>query len=1089
MSDHDDSPPIDDLLERAIQALNRGDVAAAHALADEVLASDADNLDATHLRETSTPPSGEIRRLTVVFCDVVGSTELSGRMEPEAYHSVLVDYQHLCREVLESRYQGSIISFRGDGVLAAFGFPEAHEDDVDRAVQGSLELLQEIAHLSGRLADDLGAPLEVRIAAHKGVVFLDRAQRDLYGFAVNVAARLEALADPGTLVVSDEVRSLLSDQYVLDSHPPRDLKGVAEPLASHTVRAHRPGRATAVPRARLVGREAELAVLLEGWRAAREGTRQSGTCVAIVGEAGIGKSRLIAELQMEAAVDGATILELGGSGLQTGAGLWPLRRLIEEQAGLAGAVDGPDRLGRLRRAATEAGLDDLGVALLATALGIDPAAGYDRVESDDRRLREQIEEAILRFVRAGFGDWGTVVVVEDLHWVDSATRDLVGRLIREDEPRLLVVLTSRDPAAVPRGDLATSLVLAPLDDRDRVDLVVALGGDDLDAKLVRQVVERSDGIPLFAGELVRAALLEGDGPEPTAAELTLAMAGMHEDARGVPEVLYEPLVARLNVAPHAMEVAAVAATLGRDVDRALLVRATPLPAAEVYDGIQALLDDRILEPHALRPDHLRFHHELVRAVVEDLQPPLRSQQLHRLVADAMLAAEADGQAVDWFVLGAHLQAAGDLRAGADAFLRAAAGARTRGALLEARAILTRAVEMVSDPGVDLPVQEVAVRLRRGYLAVSLEGNTSATAMADYDRCLELVASGDDPDGLVSTLTCIAAYCMAKGELDRCTALYMPMSEVTGPLRGIARYLAKTGEAMATFYRGDLRRALTLAEEAIVLGAAFDQVDAYEAWYFVPLDPRVCNHGTVAMARFLMGDVAGWREHVRASRSAAMALPFPTGAFTLAGFITFEVWMHVELGLDDGVLALLDEIDEISARHGFDQWAIVASTQREVSNALRAIDRGDDPAEILRLGHTLGGYLAMWKTMDQWVFLTYYTTCQGRLFAAAGERGLARATFEESLAIGERTGMRFYDAETLRHLAGVQDDPAERLAMLDAALELASEQKVAFIALRVAADLHRETGDDARLRDVVAQFPESASYAALDLARVLVSDRA
>ena len=128
-----------------------------------------------------------------------------------------------------------------------------------------------------------------------------------------------------------------------------------------------------------------------------------------------------------------------------------------------------------------------------------------------------------------------------------------------------------------------------------------------------------------------------------------------------------------------------------------------------------------------------------------------------------------------------------------------------------------------------------------------------------------------------------------------------------------------------------------------------------------------------------GSTSAW------SGPEAIALPFPTGAFTLAGFITFEVWMHVELGLDDGVLTLLDEIDEISARHGFDQWAIVASTQREVSNALRAIDRGDDPAEILRLGHTLGGYLAMWKTMDQWVFLTYYTTCQGRLFAEAGER--------------------------------------------------------------------------------------------------------
>ena len=211
---------------------------------------------------------------------------------------------------------------------------------------------------------------------------------------------------------------------------------------------------------------------------------------------------------MEAAVDGATIIELGGSGLQTGAGLWPLRRLIEEQAGLAGAVDGPDRLGRLRRAATEAGLDD-------AASPSWPRCSRSIRPPGTTAWSPTIADCGSRSRRRSFASSGPasatgarVVVVEDLHWVDSATRDLVGRLIREDEPRLLVVLTSRDPAAVPRGDLATSLVLAPLDDRDRVDLVLALGGDDLDADVVRQVVERSDGIPLFAGELVRAALLE-----------------------------------------------------------------------------------------------------------------------------------------------------------------------------------------------------------------------------------------------------------------------------------------------------------------------------------------------------------------------------------------------------------------------------------------------------------------------------------------------------------------------------------------------------------------------------------------------------
>jgi tetratricopeptide (TPR) repeat protein len=955
-------------------------------------------------------------------------------------------------------------------------------------VQGSLDLLRAIARLSERLTGDLGVPLEARVAAHKGVVFLDRAQGDLYGFAVNVAARLEALAEPGTLVVSDEVRARLGDHYVLDSHPPRAVKGVAEPLSSHTVHAHRPRRGAASPAwgAPLVGRDQELAVVLEAWRAAAAGTRPRGTCVAVVGEGGIGKSRLVGELQMEAAVDGATVIELGGASLQSGAGLWPLRQLLEERAGLGGPADEPDRLRRLRAAATDAGLDDRGVALLATLVGIDPTAGYEPVQSDDRRLREEIEEAVLTFLRSGFGERGTIVVVEDLHWIDPASRDLIGRLIREDHPNTLFVLTSRDLAAVPRGDLTTVVPLAPLEEAARLDLVRALGGDDLDLRTARQVAERSDGIPLFAGELLRAARLDPDRPGDI--DVAFAIAGMDAADHRVPEVLYEPLTARLNVAPHALEVASVAATIGRDVDRGLLERACSLPRLQLYDGVQALLDGGVLEPHGTRPDHLRFHHELVRSVVEDLQPPQRRRQLHRQVADAMLAREADNEGVDRFVLATHLQAAGDLTAAADAYLGASAAARKRGDLLEARAVLSRAVEMVTAPGVELPVQEVALRLRRGYLSISLEGNTSAQAMADYDRCLELVAAGDDADGLVSTLTCIAAYCMAKGELDRCAELYLPMGQVTGPLSDVARYLAKTGEALATFYRGDFRRALALGDEALAMNAAFDREDSYDAWYFVPLDPRASNHGTVALARFLMGDVSGWDAQARSSRATANAVPFPTGAFTLAGLIAFEVWMHSELGLLDAIPGLVDEIEEISSRHGFDQWSIVAATQRELFTALVAVREGSDPETIARYGHTLGGYLAMWKTMDQWVFLTYYTTFQGILFAAAGERELARAAFEESLAISERTGMGFYDAETLRHLAAVTDDPLERVATLRAAIARAQEQGGAFFELRAAADLHRETGDSQPLREAVERFPESASYEALDLARALVADR-
>ena len=216
---------------------------------------------------------------------------------------------------------------------------------MDRAVQASLELLQAIEHLSDRLPADQGVALQARVAAHKGVVFLDRAQRDLYGFAVNVAARLEALADPGTLVVSDEVRALLGDQYALESHPPREVKGVAEPLASHTVRGHRPGRSATSAGAPLVGRDAELASPARG--VARRPRRHRGPR-ELRGDRGRGghrQVRLVGELCLEAAVDGANVIELAGSPLQATAGLWPVRRLLEDRSDTPTLADGPDACG------------------------------------------------------------------------------------------------------------------------------------------------------------------------------------------------------------------------------------------------------------------------------------------------------------------------------------------------------------------------------------------------------------------------------------------------------------------------------------------------------------------------------------------------------------------------------------------------------------------------------------------------------------------------------------------------------------------------------------------------------------------------
>ena len=166
--------------------------------------------------------------------------------------------------------------------------------------------------------------------------------------------------------------------------------------------------------------------------------------------------------------------------------------------------------------------------------------------------------------------------------------------------------------------------------------------------------------------------------------------------------------------------------------------------------------------------------------------------------------------------------------------------------------------MAASP-LDLSVQEVDLLLRRGFLSVSLEGNASATAKSDYERCLELVASGEDEDGLVSTLTCLAAYYMTKGDMDRNAELYTALGQVTGPLREIARFMAMTGEALGSMYRGQFDRAAEIGEEAVAQAAVFERRTPYERWFFVPLDPIAANLGTVAVAKFFMGDMASWLE--------------------------------------------------------------------------------------------------------------------------------------------------------------------------------------------------------------------------------------
>src|SRR3954471_508224 len=237
---------------------------------------------------------GELRRLTLMYCDVVDSTELSVRLEPEPYRELLRAYRDVCRVIIETRFDGHILRVKGDGALSIFGFPAAHENDAERAVRAGLALVQAVSELPAASSAE-GEPLELRVGIHHGPVYLDFDEDDIYGLAANVGARLETLADPGTVVVSDEVRQLVEDCFDLEEREPQMVKGVAEPLVPFRVVGERPVSppSAATP---LVERKAELDRLREAWAPVAAGETKRARGILIHGDAGVGKSRLVAAL-------------------------------------------------------------------------------------------------------------------------------------------------------------------------------------------------------------------------------------------------------------------------------------------------------------------------------------------------------------------------------------------------------------------------------------------------------------------------------------------------------------------------------------------------------------------------------------------------------------------------------------------------------------------------------------------------------------------------------------------------------------------------------------------------------------------------
>ena len=557
--------------------------------------------------------TAERRQVTVMFSDLVGSTALSARMDPEDLREVISAYQKCVAETVQ-RFGGFVAKYMGDGVLIYFGYPQAHEDDAERAVRAGLELVASVGGLKTH------APLQTRIGIATGLVVVGdligsgaSQEQAIVGETPNLAARLQGVAELNRVVIAEGTRRLLGNLFELKALEPQTLKGIAGPVQAFAVlrAGSAEGRFEALHGTSLtdlVGREEELELLLRRWSKAK--TRE-GQVVLLSGEAGIGKSRLTAALLERLASERHTRLRYFCSPQHTDSAFYPIIGQMERAAGLAHDDTPQARLNKLDALLALASTNKQDAALFAEMLSLSNDGRYPTLDLAPQQRRQRTLEALTAQLAGLASQQPVLMIFEDAHWTDPTSLEAFGRAVDRIKtlPALLVVTFRPEFNAPWVGQPhVMSLTLNRLGERDAATIIERLvGNKELPADVMAEIVERTDGIPLFVEEMTKAVLEaegEGDARKTAAAVPSSAMA--------VPASLHASLMSRLDRLGPAKEIAQIGAAIGREFSHALLQAAVRKPEAELVAALDRLITAGLLFQQGVAPQATYlFKHALV----------------------------------------------------------------------------------------------------------------------------------------------------------------------------------------------------------------------------------------------------------------------------------------------------------------------------------------------------------------------------------------------------------------------------------------------------------------------------------------------
>jgi class 3 adenylate cyclase/predicted ATPase len=706
------------------------------------------------------PGSAERRQLTLMFVDLVGSTDLSRRVDPEELREIMRAYQNTVAGEI-ARLEGHVAKFLGDGVLAYFGWPRASEDAAERAVRAALA----VAAAVSSMATGAGNLLAVRIGIATGLVVVGAllgegaaTEEAVTGETPNLAARLQQAAEPGTIVIADSTRRLVGDLFELVGLGSLQLRGFAEPVQAWRVvgEGRAESRFEALHGAHvtpLVGRSEELSLMLSRWRLAEA---RSGHVVLIFGEPGIGKSRLVLALRERLQAESITFVSYACSPHHLNSPLFPFISQLERQARFAPGDAPEKRLMHLEALLCENGEEpsDDAVLLLADLLGVPSATPRALPEMSPQQRKALLFRTFLTRVDRLAARGPVLMVLEDAHWLDPTSRELFDQIVdRLQDLPVLLVATFRPELSPPWTGLphVTLLTLNRLPQAQVATLVDRITeGKVLPAEVLQQILARTEGVPLFIEELTKAVLEAGilcstgdryvlAGPLPSLA---------------IPTTLQDSLMARLDRLAPVKKVAQIGACIGREFDHELLAAIVSMPEAELAAALDRLVAAELVFRRGLAPAVTYvFKHALVRDAAYESLLKRRRQELHARIATAIEGRFPQLVEAQPEVVARHFGEAGLAEKAIPYWLRAGRLAAARSANTEAIAHLRSGLECAQAllPGASRSRFELSLQLALGGPLIATRGFASREAEAAFQRAQELSRELQSETDLFSAL--------------------------------------------------------------------------------------------------------------------------------------------------------------------------------------------------------------------------------------------------------------------------------------------------------------------------------------------------